>query len=152
MCRSKIKGTCSYSPPCINLPDLPTPLRLQVPESPFYLYSKSRIMYNFEAYKQALAGLSSLPCYAVKVRDRNGAGRHSLERTDSVPSAGVVGWRRIRMGPQAGCPRCPARPSRQGAGKGKGTDDHGAIADSMHAHICLSSLPCYAVKVRAHWN
>lgn len=24
-------------------------------------------MYNFEAYKQALAGLSSLPCYAVKV-------------------------------------------------------------------------------------
>ncbi|GIL60438.1 hypothetical protein Vafri_15029 [Volvox africanus] len=44
-------------------------IRHQVPESPFYLYSKNRIMHNYQAYKKALEGLSSLPCYAVKANN-----------------------------------------------------------------------------------
>ncbi|EFJ40777.1 DAP decarboxylase [Volvox carteri f. nagariensis] len=44
-------------------------IRRQVPESPFYLYSKNRIMHNYQAYKKALEGLSSLPCYAVKANN-----------------------------------------------------------------------------------
>ncbi|KAG2494010.1 hypothetical protein HYH03_007937 [Edaphochlamys debaryana] len=44
-------------------------IRHQVPESPFYLYSKNRIMHNYASYQQALAGIDSLPCYAVKANN-----------------------------------------------------------------------------------
>ncbi|MEW5302539.1 MAG: hypothetical protein WDW38_002308 [Sanguina aurantia] len=44
-------------------------VRHQVPESPVYLYSKSRMTENFRAYQRALEGLPSLPCYAVKANN-----------------------------------------------------------------------------------
>jgi diaminopimelate decarboxylase len=42
---------------------------LQVPESPFYLYSRDRITANFTAYKAALEGLDSIIGYAVKANN-----------------------------------------------------------------------------------
>lgn len=44
-------------------------IRKQVPESPFYLYSKDRITANINAYKKALEGLDSLIGYAVKANN-----------------------------------------------------------------------------------
>lgn len=44
-------------------------VRQKVPESPVYLYSKSRMTENFRAYQRALEGLPSLPCYAVKANN-----------------------------------------------------------------------------------
>ncbi|KAG2425345.1 hypothetical protein HXX76_013759 [Chlamydomonas incerta] len=44
-------------------------IRHKVPESPFYLYSWNRIAHNYAEYKKALAGLDSLPCYAVKANN-----------------------------------------------------------------------------------
>ncbi|KXZ55005.1 hypothetical protein GPECTOR_3g169 [Gonium pectorale] len=44
-------------------------IRRQVPEALFYLYSKNRVMHNYESYKKALEGLDSLPCYAVKANN-----------------------------------------------------------------------------------
>nr|QKY14832.1 diaminopimelate decarboxylase (DCDA) [Polytomella parva] len=41
----------------------------KVPESPFYLYSKNKVGANFAAYQEALKGLKSLPCYAVKANN-----------------------------------------------------------------------------------
>ncbi|KAF5832992.1 DAP decarboxylase [Dunaliella salina] len=44
-------------------------VRQQVPESPFYLYSKRRITNNYMAYKKALEGLDSIIGYAVKANN-----------------------------------------------------------------------------------
>eukprot|EP00877_Chromochloris_zofingiensis_P005286 jgi/Chrzof1/14759/Cz09g15050.t1 len=44
-------------------------IRAQVPESPFYLYSKARITANITAYKNALEGLDSIIGYAVKANN-----------------------------------------------------------------------------------
>lgn len=44
-------------------------IRNQVPESPFYLYSKARISANFKAYEEALKGLNSIIGYAVKANN-----------------------------------------------------------------------------------
>ncbi|KAF6258687.1 diaminopimelate decarboxylase [Scenedesmus sp. NREL 46B-D3] len=44
-------------------------IRHQVPESPFYLYSRDRITANITAYKQALAGLDHIIGYAVKANN-----------------------------------------------------------------------------------
>jgi diaminopimelate decarboxylase len=41
----------------------------QVPESPFYLYSKDRIVANINAYKAALEGLNYIIGYAVKANN-----------------------------------------------------------------------------------
>jgi diaminopimelate decarboxylase len=45
------------------------PLLPQVPESPFYLYSRDRITANITAYKEALAGLDHIIGYAVKANN-----------------------------------------------------------------------------------
>lgn len=44
-------------------------IRQQVPESPFYLYSKAKVEGNFNAYRQALGGLESIIGYAVKANN-----------------------------------------------------------------------------------
>mmetsp|Transcript_13770 Transcript_13770/g.29655 ORF Transcript_13770/g.29655 Transcript_13770/m.29655 type:complete len:479 (-) Transcript_13770:780-2216(-) len=44
-------------------------VRRQVPESPFYMYSKDRITANFNAYKEALEGLPYIIGYAVKANN-----------------------------------------------------------------------------------
>eukprot|EP00967_Tisochrysis_lutea_P056743 scaffold71751_cov20-Tisochrysis_lutea.AAC.4 len=44
-------------------------VRQQVPDSPFYLYSKRRITNNYMAYKKALEGLDSIIGYAVKANN-----------------------------------------------------------------------------------
>jgi len=44
-------------------------IRAQVPESPFYLYSKERIADNYRAYQAALTGLDSIIGYAVKANN-----------------------------------------------------------------------------------
>ena len=41
----------------------------QVKESPFYLYSESRITANYKAYQAALAGVDSIIGYAVKANN-----------------------------------------------------------------------------------
>jgi len=40
-----------------------------IPESPFYLYSKKQILSNYQQYEDALQGIKSIPCYAVKANN-----------------------------------------------------------------------------------
>ena len=42
-----------------------------VEKRPFYLYSKPQITRNFEAYSQALDGLSSIIGYAIKANNNS---------------------------------------------------------------------------------
>ena len=44
-------------------------VRRQVPDSPFYLYSKQRITDNYLAYQRALEGIDSIIGYAVKANN-----------------------------------------------------------------------------------
>lgn len=87
-------------------------IRHQVPDSPFYLYSKARLMANFEAYKKALAGLESLPCYAVKANN-------NLVMMRALASAGagavLVSGNELKLAMAAGFD--PARTVFNGNGK-----------------------------------
>ncbi len=49
---------------------------MQVPDSPFYLYSKNRITANFKAYAAALEGLEHFVGYAVKANNNLPIMRH----------------------------------------------------------------------------
>jgi len=44
-------------------------IRKEVPESPFYLYSKARVVANINAYRRALEGLNYIIGYAVKANN-----------------------------------------------------------------------------------
>ncbi|QDZ25519.1 diaminopimelate decarboxylase [Chloropicon primus] len=44
-------------------------VRQQVPESPFYLYSKNQLTENFQAYSDALSGIDSIIGYAIKANN-----------------------------------------------------------------------------------
>ena len=44
-------------------------VRSQVPESPFYLYSKDQLTSNYEAYSTALSGIDSIIGYAIKANN-----------------------------------------------------------------------------------
>jgi diaminopimelate decarboxylase len=44
-------------------------IRQKVPESPFYLYSKTQLTENFQAYSTALDGLDSIIGYAIKANN-----------------------------------------------------------------------------------
>ena len=44
-------------------------VRHKVPDSPFYMYSKSRITSNYNAYTKALEGLDYIIGYAVKANN-----------------------------------------------------------------------------------
>merc|ERR1711934_650078 len=44
-------------------------VRAQVPESPFYLYSKSQLTANYQAYSSALSGIDSIIGYAIKANN-----------------------------------------------------------------------------------
>ena len=45
-------------------------MTVQVPDSPFYLYSQDRITANFKAYAAALDGLDHFVGYAVKANNK----------------------------------------------------------------------------------
>ena len=49
---------------------------MQVPDSPFYLYSKNRITANYKAYAAALEGLEHFVGYAVKANNNLPIMRH----------------------------------------------------------------------------
>ncbi|CAL5229769.1 g13155 [Coccomyxa viridis] len=51
-------------------------IRAQVPDSPFYLYSKNRITANYKAYAAALEGLEHFVGYAVKANNNLPIMRH----------------------------------------------------------------------------
>ena len=78
--------------PCVPPPP-------QVPESPFYLYSKDRITANFRAYQQALEGLNAMPCYAVKANNNLKIMQH-LQQLGS--GAVLVSGNELKMALKAG--------------------------------------------------
>lgn len=92
------------------------PARLQVPESPFYLYSKERITANYRAYQEALevraTGRRPL------ARSRRGGCSRPPPSEDALPQPA-----RLLPSPSRPRPRPPP-----------------------HRPQGLSSLPCYAVK------
>lgn len=49
---------------------------MQVPDSPFYLYSQNRVTANYQAYAEALAGLDHFVGYAVKANNNLPIMRH----------------------------------------------------------------------------
>ncbi len=49
---------------------------MQVPDSPFYLYSQNRITANYKAYAAALEGLEYFVGYAVKANNNLPIMRH----------------------------------------------------------------------------
>ena len=49
---------------------------IQVAESPFYLYSQTRLTDNYAAYVEALRGLDSIIGYAVKANNNLAIMRH----------------------------------------------------------------------------
>ena len=51
-------------------------MTVQVPDSPFYLYSQNRITANFKAYAAALDGLDHFVGYAVKANNNLPIMRH----------------------------------------------------------------------------
>ena len=51
-------------------------MTVQVPDSPFYLYSQDRITANFKAYAAALDGLDHFVGYAVKANNNLPIMRH----------------------------------------------------------------------------
>lgn len=75
------------------------PACLQVPESPFYLYSQARITANFKAYQEALQGLSSIIGYAVKANNNYKIMQH-LQKLGS--GAVLVSGNELKLAIQAG--------------------------------------------------
>lgn len=71
----------------------------QVPESPFYLYSQSRITANFTAYQKALDGLDSIIGYAVKANNNFKIMQH-LQQLGS--GAVLVSGNELKMAIKAG--------------------------------------------------
>lgn len=51
-------------------------IQQQVPESPFYLYSQKAITENYQAYVNALQGMSSLVSYAIKANNNLAIVKH----------------------------------------------------------------------------
>lgn len=72
---------------------------LQVPDSPFYLYSKERITENYRAYQEALKGLPSIIGYAVKANNNFVVMKH-LQQLGS--GAVLVSGNELRMAMAAG--------------------------------------------------
>lgn len=87
-------------------------IRHQVPESPFYLYSKDRITANFRAYQAALDGLSSIIGYAVKANNNYKIMQH-LQGLGS--GAVLVSGNELKMAIKAGFD--PSRTILNGNGK-----------------------------------
>jgi diaminopimelate decarboxylase len=71
----------------------------QVPESPFYLYSQSRISANFKAYQEALQGLDYIIGYAVKANNNYKIMQH-LQQLGS--GAVLVSGNELKMAIKAG--------------------------------------------------
>jgi diaminopimelate decarboxylase len=71
----------------------------QVPESPFYLYSRERITANFKAYKAALEGLDHIIGYAVKANNNYKIMQH-LQQLGS--GAVLVSGNELKMAIKAG--------------------------------------------------
>jgi len=84
----------------------------QVPESPFYLYSKNRISANFKAYQKALEGLNSIIGYAVKANNNYKIMQH-LQQLGS--GAVLVSGNELKLALQAGFD--PSRTILNGNGK-----------------------------------
>lgn len=61
-------------------------IRRQVPESPFYLYSRDRITASYQAYAKALQGLEHILCYAVKANNN----LHIMKHLQSLGSGAVL--------------------------------------------------------------
>ena len=58
----------------------------QVPDSPFYLYSRDRITANYRAYAAALEGLDHFVGYAVKANNN----LHIMRHLQSLGSGAVL--------------------------------------------------------------
>ncbi len=58
----------------------------QVPDSPFYLYSRERITANYKAYAAALEGLDHFVGYAVKANNN----LHIMRHLQSLGSGAVL--------------------------------------------------------------
>jgi diaminopimelate decarboxylase len=71
----------------------------QVPESPFYLYSQSRISANFKAYQEAMQGLDYIIGYAVKANNNYKIMQH-LQQLGS--GAVLVSGNELKMAIKAG--------------------------------------------------
>ena len=54
-------------------------IQSQVPESPFYLYSKQQITTNYNAYLEAIEGLNAIIGYAIKANNNLAILKHLQE-------------------------------------------------------------------------
>ena len=95
-------------------------IQSQIPESPFYLYSKQQITTNYNAYSEAIEGLDAIIGYAVKANNNLAILKH-LQKLGS--SAVLVSGNELRIALKANFK--PERTILNGNGK--------TIEELMHA-------------------